>query len=262
MKSLNNALNLFDLIMQHARPDISTTALSEISGMNKPSISRICSTLVRHGFLAQKKKRGKYSIGPIFTNYIQMVNSTSFLRDVVRHIAIPHLDLLSNKINELVTIAFPDGTQDIIPEKIRHRDLFKSPSQYTLQVAINPDIRPPFYSTSLGKIFLSALPEKELENYFDKTNIVPCTLKTIIDINALRKHLVVVKRENKAVDDEESNQGVRSIAVGIKDKNDSVIAAICITGPSIRLTNDRIQELASILKVCANEITQELDSLN
>ena len=80
-------------------------------------------------------------------------------------------------------------------------------------------------------------------------------------LTLLRTHLIKVRQEGVAFDDEEWGLGIRSVAAGVKDGNGKVIAAIGTAVPSVRLTFSRMNELASIVKNCADEISKELGFL-
>ena len=69
-------------------------------------------------------------------------------------------------------------------------------------------------ATSLGKIFLADLTEKELETYFKNKSMKRCTPNTITDINTIRTHLINIRQEGIAFDDEEWGLGIRSVAAG------------------------------------------------
>jgi DNA-binding IclR family transcriptional regulator len=95
--------------------------------------------------------------------------------------------------------------------------------------------RVPVHSTAVGKTLLAFQPEEAL------TRIIALGLpasapNTLVDEKALRRELALVRVKNYAVDDEESEVGLRSIAAPIRSYSGNVVAAISIAGPVHRMT--------------------------
>ena len=173
MKSLDKALNILNLFL-NGKPEMSTSEIARLSKLNKPTVCRMGATLVKHGYLIQQKKRGNYSLGTIYLSYYRVLTSNLYLRNIV----LPHLNKLSQQINEPTTIAYKSGIEDLYPETSNF------PSENKLEVTKTDD-RLPLNATSLGKLFLADLTDKELESYFNSKSMKRCTPNTILDINTI-----------------------------------------------------------------------------
>jgi IclR family acetate operon transcriptional repressor len=84
------------------------------------------------------------------------------------------------------------------------------------------------------------------------------TPNTIINIDDLKKHLLIVRREGVAIDDEECFPGGRGIAAVFRDREGKLAGAITILGPSIRLSREKIRAYIPIIKKCARDISTAL----
>jgi IclR family transcriptional regulator, KDG regulon repressor len=246
MRTLDKALKILNLFVE-TKPEMTISEISKLSGMNKPTVWRITTTLVKYGYLIQQKKRGKYFLGTIFISFNRVLTSNLYLRNVI----IPYLYQLSEQINEPVTLAYRSGLEDLYPETIGFNVSNK------LEVA-KTDNRLPLNATSVGKIFLADLTEKELESYFKNKSVKQCTPNTIVDFDIMKKHLMNVKNTEVAFDDEEWGLGIRGVAAGIKDESGKIVAAIGTAIPSVRLTYTKMQEMADIFKNCADVISKNL----
>jgi DNA-binding IclR family transcriptional regulator len=139
----------------------------------------------------------------------------------------PFLRTLMEKTGETVHLAILD--HDSVLYIITHE------SKQALRMGSKVGTRVPVHSTAVGKTLLAFQPEEAL------TRIIALGLpasapNTLVDEKALRRELALVRVKNYAVDDEESEVGLRSIAAPIRSYSGNVVAAISIAGPVHRMT--------------------------
>ncbi len=80
-----------------------------------------------------------------------------------------------------------------------------------------------------------------------------------MDAGELKKHLADVRTQGYAVDDEENEEGIRCVAAPVRNDRGEVIAAISISGPSVRMTKEWIhRQLKREITKTATEISREL----
>jgi DNA-binding IclR family transcriptional regulator len=85
------------------------------------------------------------------------------------------------------------------------------------------------------------------------------TENTITDPQAFRKHLREVAKLGYAVDNEELERGVRSVAAPVRDYSHRVVAGIGLSGPVSRFSMERIdKELVPLVKEAATKISHRL----
>ena len=85
------------------------------------------------------------------------------------------------------------------------------------------------------------------------------TPNTIIDRVELKRHLGKIAMQGYAIDDEELDIGVRCVAAPIRDYTHRVVGAVSISGPSMRLSMERIdRELIPLVKRAAEDISMKL----
>ena len=248
MKSLDRTFTVLNVFLT-GKTELSLSEIAQLSNLNKPTAWRICSAAVKYGYLIQQKKRGNYFLGTIYIAFNRVLTSDLY----ARRIMVPQLRELSEDIGELITVAYNSGLEDLYPESFG--------IQSSKLGVINKEHRLPLNATSLGKIFLAELSEKELENYFKNKRIIQHTPKTIVDLEQMKKHLVRIRKTGIAFDDEEWGEGIKSIAAGVRGQNNSIIAAICTEVPSVRMSVSRMNALALKIKECADNISQDLGFL-
>jgi DNA-binding IclR family transcriptional regulator len=162
----------------------------------------------------------------------------------------PHLVKLNQLIKESVALFSLDGEKAIFVEEVH--------SKHPLRLPSDTSAMPPLYCTAIGKILLASKAARELEEYFHNTDMRAYTPNTITDPSRLKSHLMTVAKEGVAYDDEELYPGFRSVAVGIRDAEERLVAGIGVQGPSVRLTRAIMKEITPDVKHCAMEISMDL----
>jgi DNA-binding IclR family transcriptional regulator len=249
MKSLFKALDILELFWRH-QDEMPLAEMSGLSGYDKATVYRIASTLVKRGYLRQEKKRSKYSLGTVFLEFSGIVKGKIRIRDI----AIPYLIELSRLVKESVLIAIWDGRDGVFTETFHETSYSNGP----LKVIPEEGTSIPLHCTSLGKIIIANLSEEEFTKYFKGKQLESRTPNSIVDINVLRHQLPIIKREDIAYDDEEYALGVRGVASGIRNDQGKIVGAICIIGPSVRLSHAALKNIAPTVQKYAMRISRGL----
>jgi DNA-binding IclR family transcriptional regulator len=85
------------------------------------------------------------------------------------------------------------------------------------------------------------------------------TPNTITDREVLKKQLKMIAELEYAIDNEELDIGVRCIGAPIRDYTRRIVGALSISGPTMRLTDERMEkELIPVVKRAAEEISTKL----
>ena len=130
--------------------------------------------------------------------------------------------------------------------------------QHELGIQSVAGTRHPAYATALGKVLLARLPWSEVEQNFRTHPPERLTQRSITDAVAFRTELERVAREGYAVDDEERQPGVTCVAAPIRVDRGEVVAAISISGPTDRIKENGIRDMAQVVTAQASEASQLL----
>ena len=119
--------------------------------------------------------------------------------------------------------------------------------------------RLPLYCTASGKLRLASLTEEERQAILARGERRALTPQTITDLKQLQGELERIAQAGFAVDHEECEPGVRCVAAPVRDFTGRVVGALVISGPNVRLPDDRIDdELAPLVKQSAGELSARL----
>lgn len=105
---------------------------------------------------------------------------------------------------------------------------------------------------------MATLPEREVKQIWNESIIEKKTDKTVTDYEEMLKILEEVKVNGYALDDEENEKGVRCIAACLHGYQNEVKYAFSISGPTSRMTRERVKELAVDVKKVQEELSREL----
>ena len=165
MKTVKKTLDILEVFLNGAR-EVSISELKEITGLNISTIHGILQELSQRGYISQREKRGKYSLGLKFLSFSGAINRIMAIQDIVN----PYLVELNRQIDEDVNIAVLNGYSAVNIKIIE--------SSHKLRVVTNEKIGTPLYCTGNGKVLLSGMSDKELGKYLKDEKLISYTQKT------------------------------------------------------------------------------------
>jgi IclR family KDG regulon transcriptional repressor len=246
IQSVSHALDLLEQF-QGDVDELGVTELSKRLKLHKNNVFRLLATLESRGYIDQNKITENYRLGLKTLELGQIfVKQMGLLRQ-----SRPVLDWLVSQCNETSYIAILKD-YDIIYLDAVETDL-------TVRVVTRVGSRLPAYCSAAGKSQLAYLSEEELDNYFSGRELKRYTGNTITEVGELKKELKKITETGYSIDNEELDTGVRCVAAPIRDYTRRIIGAVSISGPSMRLSSERIEkELIPLAKKAAEEISLKL----
>jgi IclR family acetate operon transcriptional repressor len=162
--------------------------------------------------------------------------------------ATPHLRHVVDAIGESVNLAMLDGDQVV--------DITQAPGRHAMRMYTEAGRRALPHCTAAGKAMLAELPPDQAEAIVWRSGMPRYTPTTITDPIAFSQELALIHQRGYAVDDEEQELGVRCVAVAVP--GDPVRAAVSISGPLTRMSDDLIDRAVPLLSVAAKRLAGEL----
>jgi len=224
--------------------------LSSELNLPKPTIHRILSTLRHFGFVAQDEVSKEYRLG------FRLLELGYTVLDQIdlRKIAEPFLTKLANRAEETVHLVILDQGEIVYLDKVE-----KVSDPKNLRMVSRIGMRNYTHSCAVGKVLLAFLSDSEKDEIIAQKGLQKMTKNTIVNLGQLNKHLADVRAQGYAIDDEENEEGIRCIAAPVRNDRGNVIAAISISGPTVRMTRKRVHsELKTQVMKTALEISKKL----
>jgi IclR family KDG regulon transcriptional repressor len=243
VKSVLKAFQIVD-VLSHGEKAL--TEISKAVGMHLATTRRLLLTLLDTKYVRLNEQTKKYYLG---VNFVALGRRGGPIGNL-RRIALPFLRELLHRSGDTVNLVIEDDDQAVYIEQIE--------CEYTLRAANKVGSRAPLHCTAAGKILLAARPVAKRREYVEDLTLMPLTPKTIVSTRQLLGELERVERTNIAIDNEEQMLGERCLASAVRDHEGAVIAAISISGPSVRMTMERVRELKPVILQVGAHISKQL----
>lgn len=229
IKTLVKAVELMELLMAQ-REGVSLKDLSKALGQNPSTIYHLVSTMRQVGLLQQDPEEKTYRLG---LKAFQIGQAALQHLDVVQR-AQPPMKELARITGEGISLV---QYQDQAPVYVLHID-----SSRTIGMRHRPGGTIPLHCTGSGKVFLSSLPDEELERKLPGLQLSRFTAATITDTEKLRAEIGRVRTQGYAIDNEEVEDGLVCIAAPIRNHQGEIVGSVSLSGPSSRI-QEKLDEL-------------------
>jgi len=246
VRSLEKAIRILDALREAGEP-MGISELSTKLELGVSAVHRHLDTLHYHGWVEQDPTTLKYMLGTRFIEFGASVIERLGFGSRTR----PYLERLMSEVGETVNLCVADRGEVLFVEKFE--------SERFLRTVTHVGARVPLHCTGMGKAMLAFLPEAELRAFLDGRSLDGFTPYTITDPTSLEAHLGTIRRQGYAVDNEEYIIGVRCIAAPLLGRGGHAVAAVSVSGPTARLSEDRIADVAARVKAVAQEMSRDLD---
>lgn len=245
VQSVDRSLSILEVLSDY-RDGLGVTDISEKVGLHKSTVYRLLSTLIYKDYVTQDKETNKYKIT---FKLFELGNKRIEKMDILSASKL-YTKKLMESVNEVVHLVVREDNKIIYIDKVEANN--------TIRMASSIGKRSPMYCTSVGKAMLAYLPENEVKEIWHNSEIKKLTENTITDFEALKTELEIVKIKGYAVDNEENEKGVRCIGAPIFNRLNEIEGALSISGPTIRVTKDVVEEIAKEVIKYAKLISKEL----
>jgi len=216
----------------------------------KGTIHRILSSLSYFGYARQDSETKNYFLG----FKLMELGSLSANQLDLRKVAEPILRNLVEVTGETAHMVVIDRNEIVYIDK--HETL---QARGNLRMFSRVGARNPVHSCAVGKMLLSLLPEEQVDRIIGETGLPQRTSNTITSLARFKEHLKTVRNQGYAIDDEENERGIRCVGAPVFDETGAAVAAISVSGPTVRVTKRLIADsLAKEVMRSAMEISRRL----
>lgn len=207
---------------------------------------RIVRALLAAGYLMQNPDTEKYSLGKA-----ALVLGVRASNQLGMSSALALLVQLRDSSDETVNLGARDGDEMEV--------LLQAESRQPLRMSQPPGHRLPVYASAMGKVCLAFSPEGiEHEVEAIAHALQPLTSSTITSPALLKRELELVSDRGYAIDDGEAREGARCVGVPVLSPQGTLLCAIAVQAPVVRMSFERCEELALGLKRIAVEVAAVL----
>jgi DNA-binding IclR family transcriptional regulator len=225
-----------------ARPEWTLGELSERLGLNKTTTHRLLAVLEGEG-LIERSNGGAYKLGPELIALGGCAMRANDLRSASRAV----MEALAMEVAETVSLEILSKDQIMIIDEVSSRE--------PMGVSQNVGARLPLHATSTGKLLLAYSPADVVDEALSSP-LPALTPATVTDAETVRTQLDEIRARGYAITQEELDVGFMAVAAPIYDHTRTVVAALSIGGPILRMDTEELPEKVAALQVAARKISR------
>jgi len=203
-----------------AHPELTLSEVAAATGVTRAAARRFLLTLAELGYVRSVGRYFSLTARVLELGYAYL--SSLSLPDVAE----PHLEALVADVNESSSMSVLDGHDLVYVARV--------PTSRIMTVAINVGTRFPAYATSMGRVLLAGLPDADLEAYLATVRLDRLTSRTVASVAALRGELARVRSQGWSLVNQELEDGLRAVAVPVRDRTGAVVAAVNVSAHASR----------------------------
>jgi len=229
IQSVSHALDILESFTR-TEDELGVTELSKRLELHKNNVFRLLATLEHRGYIEQNKSTENYRLGP----KTLQIGAIFIEQRECRRQARPILESLASASGETAVVAVLRGDKVIYMDSVETGRTVRAVSRIGAMLPAN--------CTAVGKAQLAFLPPDELGRLYPESALPILTEKSIKTRDVLIAELKKAVDIGYAVEREEAELDVRSIAAPIRDFSRNVIAAVGLVAPAHRLTDEQLEK--------------------
>jgi IclR family acetate operon transcriptional repressor len=235
VRSLDRAVAVLDAFRER-RGEMGVSEMARATGLSRSTAHRLLASLEVHGLVQQLPASGRYALGPHLLRLAHAVDPTT-AHVSLQTFARPVMERLRDHCDETVGLHVRvSPTARAVVDQVESRQ----PLRRTYTDLGQPI---PIHEGAPGKLLLALSPEGVRERVLGGA-LERATERTITAAAELRAELERIRAAGYALSLEERVAGVFGLAVPVRDFTGNAVAALSVSGPSSRLTEERLRALA------------------
>ncbi|MHA7775353.1 HTH-type transcriptional regulator BhcR [Roseibium sp. M-1] len=244
IKSLDRAMAVFEHLSTQS--GVSLSALSEQMGESTATLYRILFTLEARGLVEFDAAQQLWHIGPgAFIIGARFLRRTSLVER-----ARPILRSLMERTGETANLGVAQADQVLFVSQVETHE--------SIRAFFPPGTLSPLHASGIGKALLAFMDRDQCARILKQSERVRFTEHTLCDADQLRTDLEAIRERGYSIDGEEKNLGMRCIAAPVFNHYGEAVAGLSVSGPTSRVSPERIEPFAEAVKAAAASLTAAL----
>jgi IclR family acetate operon transcriptional repressor len=234
VQSLDRALDLLEALASAG--ELGVSDLAARTGLVPSTAHRLLSTLVERGYAAQSAAGGRYLIG------YKLLELASGLQDRVERLRLAareHLEAIQRETGETTNLVVLEGREVVYVDKVD--------GTRSVRLFLEVGRAIPAHTSGAGKAILAWRSEEDVAALLGGAPLARSTRHTITTLDGLHEEFARIRRRGFATDNEEHEDGVACVGTPVFDHRGLAIAALSVSGPTLRLSPRRVAELRPIV---------------
>lgn len=242
VQSLDRALRILAVVAEGN--GLSLSEVASQTGLAASTAYRMLTTLESHAMVEFDRTDQLWSIG--VGTY--RIGSAFLRRRKLADRARPLMQELMEKTGETANLGVAEDDSVVFVSQVE--------THQAIRAFFRPGTRSSFHASGIGKAILAHLPRERVAAIIGGAGLEAYTDKTLADAGALGRDLAEIAARGWSVDDEERHPGMRCVAAAIFNEFGEPVAGISVSGPTVRVTVERLAEIGPMVRDAAAEVTR------
>ena len=226
-------------------PVLTLSEIARGAGLTTTTTHRLLTSLQEHELLRRLEDR-RYALGP---RLLQLATNARSQMDL-REMAAPVMRWLRDRTGETVGLHVLEGLDRVVLSQVESRE----PLRRTYTDLGTPI---PLNQGAPSKAILAFLRD-DLQEQVIRGPLRAATENTLIEADELRQELAAVRRQGYALSFGEREPRIASVSVPVYDHLKTAIGSLSVTGPDVRLSRARLEELTPVAVAAGERLSAAL----
>lgn len=240
IQSVERAIDVLELLAD--RGECGVTEVATELHVHKSTASRLLAVLLDRGMVEQSAPRGPFRLG---LGLVRLAGQFTAVRETAST-SRSVLKALSTAVGETANVAVLDGDQAVYLDQVTGGNVMAFRSWLGQRV--------PTHASSTGKALTAWLtpPERAAARSATLKKVAPHTITNVRDLEA---ELARTRERGYSLAVEELEVGLVGIGAPVRDSQGTVVAAVAVSGPAFRITEDRYDQIGKEVMAAARELS-------
>ena len=243
--TLSHAIALMDCFSKD-EPYLGVRKAARMTGLPTSTVGRTMASLKEVGLLTQDMDTRQYTLAGKVLAWAEVYSATLD----VRRVAQPYIYDIQRLTGETISLYVLEGVERVCVERLE--------SDQNVRVVARVGRYLPLHAGSAGKLFLAYLPEEKREAVLENESRHAFTPLTITDPDELRRQCKIILENGFALSHGEWTYDASGVAAPIFNHRGQMIAALTVSGPTQRFTEDKIEQVTKTCIRTARQISRLL----
>ena len=245
---VSKALLILKVLARHGQP-VGVSRVAEDLGLNASTVHRLLQVLVSEGMASYDPASRLYAVGTecirLATAVLEGDSQLAAMRSIVRDLAAELQETCAYFARD------PQGfTKSLVIVERGPR-----PLGYDYEVGERDGL----HAGASGKAILAYLPDAEIERMFSTAELAATTERTIVDRDALRREVALIRARGVATSMGERVPGAGfGVAAPVFGAAGHVAGSAVVTIPTFRWRDENLPAIAEAMKACGRRLSAML----